>query len=89
MPFEIKDTISGRSLEAIRAAYPEFAKTKLDIKKYKVVVSEFGGEVHVSFWDVDRPSDADKLLTYVSPVVEFDVALDPSTLTILRAGLSK
>jgi hypothetical protein len=91
MPSVTSEVISGKSLQAILVAYPEFVKSKVDIEKYKVAVKEFAGELHVAFWDADRPTEPtdNRIFTFMPSIVEFEVVLDPSTLTILRAGLSR
>ena len=85
------ESITGQALQAIHAAMGEFEKTGLVLEKYRVTVYPYKSpsrdELSVLFRDLGRSEDADR--SYEPKVIEYQVVLDPRTLKVLRAGMSR
>jgi hypothetical protein len=84
------ETVSGRAVQAIVAALPEFERKHFDISKYDVNVFLYQGEIHVTLLDPNRPTGSyGPLDPTKKSLIQYFVALDPMTLSVRGAGLSK
>jgi hypothetical protein len=84
------ETVSGKAVQAIKAALPEFEKKNFDISKYDVNVYLYKGEIHVTLLDPNRPTGSYAPLDpSKKSLIQYYVALDPVTLSIRTSGLSK
>lgn len=78
------ETISGRNLQAIQAAMPEFNRRGGQLKDYEISVREDGFYVVVSFMLTERPEGLRGGLPG-----EFDVYLNKNDLSFVRVGYQR
>ncbi len=76
--------ISGKTLSVIQAALPEAQKQHIDLRKYKIVVTESADSYVVSFVDPDFKRA--KMEAGSSPnLIEFEVELRKEGLQVIKS----
>jgi hypothetical protein len=83
---KVIDSISGRSVLAIRAALPEIDRVKLKLSEYRVTVAEDGSSIYVTCSD---PAKGPEVRGGGGRMLGFTVELSKDDLRIIKSYYSR